>query len=153
MYIFFYLKVKGTNTTGNLKGVDSPVQVSKKKIPFEEKTKEASDDNNLKIMGKTIENLRAALQEKNEEIRTLKRVIRILKQQNFKEKINIIENENKKHLDSLDTKYKLNLDSLTNTYESKIKEIELCHKEYQKEFDENYVKFQKEISIVTYKYH
>ena len=63
-----------------MKGVDSPVQVSKKKIPFEEKTKEASDDNNLKIMGKTIENLRAALQEKNEEIRTLKRVIRILKQ-------------------------------------------------------------------------
>ena len=71
-----------------------------------------------------------------------------MKYQNFKEKINLIENENRKSIDNLETKYKLHIDNLINTYESKIKEIQIRHKEYQVEFDENYGRLQKEVNLV-----
>ena len=70
--------------------------------------------------------------------------------QNFKEKINIIENENRKQVDGLEAKYKKYTDTLTNSYETKIKEIEKYHQEYQKDFDENYIRFQNEINFVNY---
>ena len=59
----------------------------------------------------------------------------------------MIENENKKQVETLETRYKFHLDTLANTYESKIKEIEQRNQDYMSEFDENYSRFKKELSL------
>jgi hypothetical protein len=105
------------------------------KVPFNQDYDEISDVSMLRIM---IKNLESELKEKNDEIKILNK--------NFKEKINLIENENKMALENLENSYKLQIFTTNANHKNLLQDLTEENLKSQKKYEELLKKVLKEFN-------
>lgn len=101
----------------------SPRQINKK--VFNENYDEISD---ISMMRKMIKNLESELREKNDEMKILNK--------NFKEKINLMENENKIAYENLENSYKLQIFTINSNNKNLLQELTEENIKSQRKYEE-----------------